>query len=133
MRVGIGELDLHRTRHRSPTSPHFGERILEAGAGLGVLTAENAQQRAALRFGRTLVDDDRRFALAFMDCSGPAKNADKTQTVERRPAVRRDRMVCRRLSIVVDGLLAGRPSVTPRTTNRPLRASMSTYCSALCC
>ena len=30
LRVRIGEIDLHRTRHRGPSSPHFGKRILES-------------------------------------------------------------------------------------------------------
>lgn len=55
--------------------------------GLGILAAENSQECSALWFARSLVDNNRRFAFAFVYCSGPAENTHKPQPVETSVAV----------------------------------------------
>src|SRR5579862_5640171 len=59
-----------------------GEHLEDCGAGLGVLAAEDAQKRAALRFARPLVDDDRRLTLALVNGARPTEDTDEPQPVE---------------------------------------------------
>src|SRR5579862_3184754 len=58
-----------------------GKHLEDGGARLGILAAENAKERPALRLRRSLVDDDSRLALALVDRTGPAENADEPQTI----------------------------------------------------
>ena len=64
-----------------------GEDLEHGGAGLGVLAAQDAQQRLALRRRGALVDDVHAFAFAFVDGAGPAEDPGGAQPVEPRRAV----------------------------------------------
>src|SRR5580692_3624393 len=58
------------------------EHLKDGGAGLGILAAEDAQERPALRLARPLVDHDRRFTFALVNGARPAEDANKTYAVE---------------------------------------------------
>ena len=64
-----------------------GKNIEDSCSWLGVLTAQDAQQCAALRLGRPLVNNHRRFTLALMNGTRPAEYADELQAIELRVAM----------------------------------------------
>jgi len=51
-------------------------------AGLGILAAQDAQQRGALCLTGALVDHDRGFALAFMNGARPAEYSYELEAIE---------------------------------------------------
>ena len=58
------------------------EDIENGGARLGVLAAQDTQQGLALGLVGAAVDDQGRFAMAFMDGAGPDEHARHPQPVE---------------------------------------------------
>src|SRR6266436_4789931 len=61
---------------------HRGEDAEDGGAGFGVLAGENAQKGLALRLVSALVDDERCFAVAFVDRSRPTKHARDVKPIK---------------------------------------------------
>src|SRR5581483_2408901 len=61
---------------------HRREDLKERGARLGVLTANDAQQRFPLRGTCTLVDEEGGMAMAFMDRTRKIEHADEFQAIE---------------------------------------------------
>jgi hypothetical protein len=64
-----------------------GKDLEHRGAGLGILTAEDAQQGFALWRARAPVDDDAGFPVAFVDGARPRQDERRAQPVEPRRAV----------------------------------------------
>ncbi len=64
-----------------------GENVENRRAGLGVLAAQNAEQRLPLRRSRPLVDNDGGFAFALVNGAGPSENPGNLEAVEPRAAV----------------------------------------------
>lgn len=77
------DFEIDRRKDRVvPLLRRGGEDLKDGGARLGVLTGKNPQQRAALRFIRSFVDDNGGLTPALMDGARPAKHPDEFQSVE---------------------------------------------------
>jgi|tagenome__1003787_1003787.scaffolds.fasta_scaffold20701267_2 hypothetical protein len=59
-----------------------GEDLPYCGTRLGIPTAQDAQERIALRFCRALIDHDLRFAFSLVDGPRPCEDASCCQAVE---------------------------------------------------
>src|SRR5207253_9307950 len=84
-RLSCGYVDLKVYRGKDRIMHFFqrGREYVEDGCPrLGILAADDAQQRGPLRFRRPLVDHHCRFTLALVDSAGPAQDADEPQPVE---------------------------------------------------